>query len=132
MGNEKVFEILFVVCRVMMGWGYNGFSFCDVVVEVGIKSVSIYYYFLIKVDLVEVVVKDYWEWCLGVLVDLFVFDVFGCFVVYGELFVVMFKDMGSVCLGGVFVMDVVMFLLLVKVEVEWFFLGYYEWLNVVF
>lgn len=39
--------------------GYDGFSYVDLVKDVGICKVSIYYYFLIKFDLVLELVKCY-------------------------------------------------------------------------
>lgn len=129
MGNEKASEILQVARKVMMERGYNGFSFRDVAAEVGIKSASIHYHFPTKAELADAAARDYREWCSRALADLSAPDAPGLLSDYGDLFVTMLKDKGSVCLGGVLATDAMTLPPEVKVEVERFFLGHYEWLS---
>ncbi len=131
MGNEKASEILHVARRVMMERGYNGFSFRDVAAEVGIKSASIHYHFPTKAELAEAAARDYREWCSRALADLSAPDAPGLLSAYGDLFVAMLKDKGSVCLGGVLATDAATLPPQVKAEVERFFLGHHEWLSAV-
>ncbi|ASP35480.1 TetR/AcrR family transcriptional regulator [Labrenzia sp. VG12] len=131
MGNEKASEILLVARRVMMERGYNGFSFRDIAAEVGIKSASIHYHYPTKGDLAEAAAKDYREWCLTALADLSAPDAPGLLAAYGNLFVAMLKDKGSVCLGGVLASDAATLPPSINAEVEKFFLGHHEWLSAV-
>lgn len=52
-------KILIVVEKCVCGVGFLEMSFRDLVQDVGIKSVSVYYYFLIKLDFGEVLVICY-------------------------------------------------------------------------
>ena len=131
MGNEKASKILHVTREVMMERGYNGFSFRDVAAEVGIKSSSIHYHFPTKAELAEAAARDYREWCTRALADLSAPDAPGMLSAYGDLFVAMLKHKGRVCMGGVLATDAMTLPPEVKVEVERFFLGHYEWLSTV-
>lgn len=111
--------------------GYNGFSFRDIAAEVGIKSASIHYHYPTKGDLAEAAAKDYREWCLTALADLSAPDAPGLLAAYGNLFVAMLKDKGSVCLGGVLASDAATLPPSINTEVEKFFLGHHEWLSAV-
>lgn len=131
MENERAKEILRVTRRLMMERGYNGFSFRDVAAEVGIKSASIHYHFPTKAALAEAAAREYREWCARALADLSAPDAPGFLSAYGDLFVAMLRERGSVCLGGVLAMDATTLPSPVKAELERFFLGHYEWLSAV-
>ena len=115
----------------MMERGYNGFSFRDVAAEVGIKSASIHYHFPTKAELAEAAARDSREWCSRALADLSATDAPGLLSAYGDLFVAMLKERGSVCLGGVLATDAATLPPQVKTEVERFFLGHREWVGTV-
>lgn len=131
MGNDKASEILQVARRVIMERGYNGFSFRDVAAEVGIKSASIHYHFPTKADLAEAAARDYREWCAGALAELSAPDAPELLSAYGNLFVSLLKEQGSVCLGGILASDAATLPPEVKAEVERFFKGHHEWLSAV-
>lgn len=65
-------RILVVVMWFVQMYGYGGLNYWDFVNEVGIKVVSIYYYFESKVDFGVVVVRCYWEDLVVVLDDMLV------------------------------------------------------------
>lgn len=131
MGNEKTTEILKVACRLMMERGYNGFSFRDVAAEVGIKSASIHYHFPTKAELAEAAAREYREGCSRALADLSAPDAPALLAAYGNMFVAMLKDQGSVCLCGVLAIDAVTLPTQVKAEVERFFEAHHRWLGAV-
>ena len=127
MEKNKAAEILEVTRRLIMERGYNGFSFRDIAAQVGIKSSSIHYHFPTKSELGVAAAKDYRDWCSRALEDLSARDAPGLLAAYGDLFVAMLKDQGSVCLGGVLVSDAATLPPQVKAEVERFFQGHHEW-----
>ena len=111
--------------------GYNGFSFRDVAAEVGIKSASIHHHFPTKAELAEAAAEDYREWCASVLADLSANDAPGLLAAYGDLFVAMLKDEGSVCLGGVLVSDASTLPPQVREQVTLFFNAHHAWVSAV-
>jgi TetR/AcrR family transcriptional repressor of nem operon len=54
-------DILHSARALLVGGGYNGFSYADVAAAVGIRKASIHYYFPSKVDLVSTLVARYRE-----------------------------------------------------------------------
>lgn len=54
-------DILRSARALLVGGGYNGFSYADVATSVGIRKASIHYYFPTKVDLVSRLVARYRE-----------------------------------------------------------------------
>ena len=109
--------------------GYNGFSFRDVAADVGIKSASIHYHFPTKAELAAAVAKDYRAWCSDALDGLSATDVPGLLSEYGDLFVAMLKDQGSVCLGGVLVIDASTLPPQVREQVTLFFDAHHVWVS---
>ena len=129
MASEKASEILGAARRLIMEQGYNGFSFRDVAAEVGIKSASIHYHFPTKADLAKAVAKDYREWCAEALEGLSATDAPGLLLEYGDLFVAMLKDRGSVCLGGVLAIDAPTLPPQVREQVTLFFDAHHAWVG---
>lgn len=131
MQNEKAIEILRTTRNLMMERGYNGISFRDVAAVVGIKSSSIHYHYPTKAVLAEAAAREYREWCAQALADLPPADAPGMLSAYGDLFVVILKDQGRVCLGGVLASDVPTLPPQVQKEVALFFKAHHEWLHAV-
>ncbi len=131
MRNETAAKILKVACKVMMERGYNGFSFRDLAAEVGIKSASIHYHFPTKSELAQAAAKEYREGCSRALAELSAPDAPGLLSAYGDMFVAMLRDQGSVCLCGVLAIDAVTLPTQVKAEVERFFDAHRLWLGAV-
>src|SRR5689334_4800333 len=59
MQNDMANQILDVAQELIMVQGYNGFSFADISVRIGITKASIHYHFPSKSELVKQVVARY-------------------------------------------------------------------------
>lgn len=89
-------------------YGYGGLNYWDFVNEVGIKVVSIYYYFESKVDFGVVVVRCYWEDLVVVLDDMLVWlcDLLDCLCCYLGIFCKVFEIGNCLCLCSFMVVEI--------------------------
>lgn len=121
------FEILLIVEWVVdvveglvQQYGYNGFLYDDVVQLVGIKKLSIYYYFFKKGEFVVVVVQCYMYWFCEELLSIegqYV-KVFDRLIVYVVFFECIFVKDWCFCVCGMLGVELDLLLDVVVSEVE--------------
>jgi len=68
--NTTANDILACARTLIIAGGYNGFSYADIAVAVGIRKASIHHHYPTKVDLVQKLVRQYREEALAGIVHL--------------------------------------------------------------
>jgi len=129
--TSKALDILDSARRLMMGRGFNGFSFRDVAADVGIKSASIHYHYATKADLAEATARAYRVAFSDVRANIDAVSATEKLRAYGALFVTTLREQGQVCLGGMLAADVASLPDQVRTEVAQFFADQNDWVETV-
>lgn len=111
--------------------GFNAFSYRDLSNAVGIKTSSIHYYFPLKEDLGEILVKEYranFQTSLSKIENATV-DYREMLVKYVALFVSTLRQNGKICLCGMLASDFQTLAEKVRVQVRLFFDENERWLT---
>ena len=114
--------------------GYNGFSYRDIAVEVGIRSASIHYHFPTKADLGAAVAARYTDRFMEMLAaaEEETTDVFRVLSFYASLFKETLANDGRMCLCGILGAEAASLPTSVTAEVKRFFAVNLEWLTRLF